>query len=160
MNALQKLREMVSEIQASADPLQAGEAWSLVERLLSRMADDQTQVQRVCNEHDVAALDALVTKIENPEPVVVPGADKADAVPDDVKIVAMRAFRKRLKLMRLSDESSLRGRRLTSGKTSEIDAIMPPSEYPREVWVALASEGKLTDSGRGFFALPGTKLRL
>lgn len=151
---------MVSEIQASTDPHQAGDAWSLIERLLGRMADDQAEVQRVCSERDVAALDALVTKIENPEPVVTPGMDGAKDVSNDVKIVALRAFRKRLKVMRLSDESSLRGRRLTSGKTSEIDAIMPPSEYPREVWAALANDDKLIDSGRGFYALPETKPRL
>ena len=159
MNALQKLRQLVDEVQSSENPRDAQDAWSLIERLLSRMSVDQAEVQRVCSERDGAALDALVTKVENPEPAASPDTDQTYTVSNEVKSTALRAFRKRLKVMRLSDESSLRGRRLTSGKTSEIDAIMPPSEYPKEVWAALAIDGKITDTGRGFYALPETQPR-
>ena len=41
MNALQKLRQLVGEIQSSDSPGDAQDAWSLVERLLSRMSGDQ-----------------------------------------------------------------------------------------------------------------------
>ncbi|MBL8746813.1 MAG: hypothetical protein JNK58_10715 [Phycisphaerae bacterium] len=67
---------------------------------------------------------------------------------------ALRAFRKRLKVMRLADESRLGGRQLTKGRESEIDAIIPPHEFPDEVWRALAREGRLIHTGRGFYSLP------
>ena len=46
---------------------------------------------------------------------------------------AMKAFRKRLKLTRLGEESKLGRSPLTSGKRSQVVAIMPPHQYPREV---------------------------
>ncbi len=67
---------------------------------------------------------------------------------------AMRAFRKRIKLARLSDESTLGGRQLTSGKKSGIDAMMPPREFPAAVWIALAEAGRLKHVGEGFYSLP------
>jgi hypothetical protein len=67
---------------------------------------------------------------------------------------ALKAFRKRLKLTRLDDESRLNSRNpMSSGKKSEISAIMPPREFPREVWEELVRQGKLKDSGGGFYQL-------
>ena len=66
---------------------------------------------------------------------------------------AMKAFRKRLKLQRLDDESRLGGRYVSSGRESKIDAIQPPNQYPPEVWRELASRGKLVDTGGGFYRL-------
>ena len=66
---------------------------------------------------------------------------------------AMKAFRKRLKLQRLDDESRLGGRYVSSGRESKIDAIQPPNQYPPEVWRELASQGKLVDTGGGFYRL-------
>lgn len=56
---------------------------------------------------------------------------------------AMRAFRKRLRLYRLDDESRLGGAALTEGKASGITAIMPPDSYPQEVWDKLVETGQL-----------------
>jgi len=66
---------------------------------------------------------------------------------------AMKAFRKRLKLARLNDESKLGGRYTSGGKKSAIDAIQPPNQYPREVWDELVNQGKLVNTGQGFFRL-------
>lgn len=67
---------------------------------------------------------------------------------------ALKAFRKRLKLTRLDDESRLTSRNpMSAGKKSEIAAILPPREFPREVWQELARQGKLRDTGRGFYEL-------
>jgi len=66
---------------------------------------------------------------------------------------AMKAFRKRLKLARLNDESRLGGRYTSSGRKSSIDAIQPPHQYPREVWDELVRQGKLVYTGQGFFRL-------
>ncbi len=66
---------------------------------------------------------------------------------------AMKAFRKRLKLTRLNEESKIGRNPLTSGKKSEIVAIMPPHQYAPEVWQELARQGKIKDSGGGFYEL-------
>ncbi len=65
----------------------------------------------------------------------------------------MKAFRKRLKLTRLDEESKLGGRYVSSGRQSSIVAIMPPHQYPDEVWQALVAQGKLKDAGNGFYEL-------
>jgi hypothetical protein len=66
---------------------------------------------------------------------------------------AMKAFKKRLKLTRLDDESGLGGRRLSSGQSSGIVAIQPPSQYPREVWEKLVEQGRLRRAGSGLYEL-------
>ncbi len=69
---------------------------------------------------------------------------------------AMKAFKKRLKLTRLDDESSLGHGPMSSGKTSGVVAIVPPNQYPRAVWGALVAQGKLKYAGQGLYELPKT----
>lgn len=153
MNAIEKLREVVSEIQAAkAPPLQS---WALAGRLLQRMPVDQKEAQRICLELETAALDAMVTTIENPQPVSKSqDADAAPTVTDQDMAAALRAFKKRLKLTRLGEESKLGGRHLTAGHKSEVDAIIAPTEFKKPVWDALVKAGKLKYTGQGFYALP------
>ena len=158
MNALQKLRQTVSEIQASPDSSKSQEAWGLVSRLLSRMPGDHSDVAHVCSERDVAGLDALVDRLEHPQPKAAKSGgqgDSADAqeVTQRDKIAAMRAYRKRLKLARLDEESKIGNRQLTGGHKSEIDAIIPPTEFRNAVWQALAADGELKNTGQGFYQL-------
>lgn len=72
--------------------------------------------------------------------------------PEELKR-ALKAFRKRLKLTRLDDESRLGNRYVTGGRKSAIAAIMPPREYPKAVWDVLVAQGKLKDTGQGFYEL-------
>ncbi len=72
--------------------------------------------------------------------------------PADLKR-AMKAFRKRLKLTRLNEESKLGRNPLTSGKKSDVVAIMPPRQYPDAVWQELIRRGRLKDAGNGFYEL-------
>jgi len=155
MNAVQKLRQIVGEIRANKHPVQIKDAWELSGRLLGRMSVNAADIDRICKARDIEALDALIARIENPQAAVKP------AVPKDAPVVsekdmesALRAFRKRLKVSRLADESKLGARQMTSGRKSEIDAMLPPHEFPNEVWVALAAAGKLKHTGKGFYALP------
>ena len=150
MNVVQKLRQLVGEIRASPSPPKVNEAWALSERLLMRMPVPPSTVEAACASKDVDALDAIVARLESPGPAAAP----EHRVTDDELDKALKAFKKRLKVMRLADESKLRGRRLSSGKESEIDAIVPPTEFPREVWAALAARGDLKDTGGGFYRLP------
>jgi hypothetical protein len=66
---------------------------------------------------------------------------------------AFKAFKKRLKLIRLDAESQLRGGPLTSGWDSGIVAIQPPSEYSQAVWDELVRQGRLKPAGHGTYEL-------
>lgn len=82
-------------------------------------------------------------------------APAGPAAPDpELLRKALRAFRTRLKLKRLDDESRLNSRNPLSGGTrSAVVAIMAPREFPPAVWEALAREGKLRSHGGGFYEL-------
>jgi hypothetical protein len=68
---------------------------------------------------------------------------------------ALTAFKKRLKLTRLDQESKLGGGRpVTSGRKSDIAGIIPPNQFPRAVWKELAARKQLKDMGGGFYTLP------
>ncbi len=151
MNAIQKLRQLVTEIHKG--PASAMQAWPVATRLLARMPLDAAEVKRVCDDRDPVGLDVLVTRLENPGAEPAAEADPAtEAITDDEMKAALRAFNKRLKLGRLADESRLGGRYTSGGRQSKIDAIQPPSEYPAAVWKALAAAGKLKYTGDGFYA--------
>lgn len=66
---------------------------------------------------------------------------------------ALGKFKKRLKLCRLDDESSMGGHAFTGGRTSSIVGIKPPAGYPPEIWDELVALGKLKAEGRGLYSL-------
>ena len=69
---------------------------------------------------------------------------------------AMKAFKKRLKLARLDDESSLGRGPMSGGKSSGVVAIMPPNQYPKAVWDELVAQGRLKYAGQGLYQLAGS----
>lgn len=162
MNAVQKLRQLVGAIGAEHDPRLVKESWEIALRLLSRMPVDQAAAAKACAERDLASLDALVARIENPTSTQTPSADTQSGAPQtdgaditpEVLDKAYRTFRKRIKVSRLAEESKLGGRQLTGGRKSQIDAILPPHEFPDEVWKELARTGRIKDAGRGFYSMP------
>ena len=66
---------------------------------------------------------------------------------------ALKAFKKRLKLTALDDDSHL-GKGAFSGGHTGVFAIRPPNQFSREVWDELCRQGKLRDSGHGLYELP------
>jgi hypothetical protein len=74
--------------------------------------------------------------------------------PDTLKN-ALHAFKKRLKLTRLEEESRLGSKVLTGGRKSATVAIQPPRDYPQAVWNELASQGKIKTYGSGLYELIG-----
>jgi hypothetical protein len=66
---------------------------------------------------------------------------------------ALKAYRKRLKLMRLDDESTAARNPLSRGGESAISGIRPPEQYPQEIWDFLVAQGKLRDAGQGLYEL-------
>jgi hypothetical protein len=107
---------------------------------------------------------ALAVELEDPDElaVFVDGWQKGTAqlpIADRAVVKrAMKALRKRLKLARLDEESSLGGRGLTSGRESGIYAVRPPDQYPREVWDLLLQQGKVRDAGQGLLEPVGESL--
>jgi hypothetical protein len=154
MNALEKLREVTDTIASSKNGLQIVDAWTLAGRLLSRFPVDAAESRRVLAAKDHAGLDALVSTLERP-PSVAPASAPGGGVTEGDMAAALKAFRKRIKLTRLDQESKLGGRYTSGGKKSDIEAIVPPSEFPPEVWKALEAAGKLRHTGSGFYTEPG-----
>jgi hypothetical protein len=64
----------------------------------------------------------------------------------------LKAFRKRLKLTQLDEDSRLTRSPLSSGK-AKIMAISPPDQFPQEVWDELVKQGKLKKAGYGTYEL-------
>ncbi len=66
---------------------------------------------------------------------------------------ALKAFKKRLKLTALDEDSRL-GRGPFSGGATGTCAIQPPNQYPPEVWEELRRQGRLRSSSHGLYELP------
>ena len=77
---------------------------------------------------------------------------QAGGITPQVLKSAMKAFKKRLKLTALDDDSRL-GRGPLSGGSTGVFAIQPPGQFPREVWQELCRQGRLRESGHGLYEL-------
>ena len=72
--------------------------------------------------------------------------------PQELKL-ALKAYKKRLKLTRLDSESKLGVGPMSSGGGAKIVAITPPDQYPRAVWEELVKQGKLQNASHGMYSL-------
>ena len=79
-----------------------------------------------------------------------PSSPSDSPTPDELR-KAMKAFKKRLKLARLDDESSLGHGPMSSGRSSGIVAITPPNQYSKAVWDKLVALGRLKYAGQGLY---------
>jgi len=66
---------------------------------------------------------------------------------------ALKAFRKRLKLTRLDDESRLGVGPLKTGHADQVVSIQPPAGFGREIWEELVAKGYLRHDTGGFYEL-------
>ncbi len=73
------------------------------------------------------------------------------AIPPEELRKALHAFKKRLKLARLDDESRLGHGAMSKGGKSGIQAIQPPVQYPKAVWDELVRQGRLRYVGHGLY---------
>jgi hypothetical protein len=79
-------------------------------------------------------------------------------MPTDSELrTALKAFRKRLKMMQLEDDSKL-GHSPLTGQKSTVTAIRPPSGFGKEIWEELATKGVLKYDGGGLYMLTGKDL--
>lgn len=74
------------------------------------------------------------------------------ASPEELKR-ALKAFKKRLKLTRLDEDSRLGHGPLSGTGRSQILAIPPPAGFAPEVWQELVAQGHLRSSGYGLYEL-------
>ncbi len=66
---------------------------------------------------------------------------------------AMKAFRRRLKLTCLDDQSRIGVGPMSSGLQSGIVGITPPDQFPQALWDELVRQGKLKRAGGGQYEL-------
>ncbi len=66
---------------------------------------------------------------------------------------AFKAFKKRLKLTQLDEDSKVSQRPTTSGGSLAIVAIAPPNQFGKAVWDELVKQGKLKKAGQGMYEL-------
>lgn len=154
MNIIEKIRDTESKLRAAEDPVRQLEYWTLLERLLGRMPVDQAQLKQILANRDTPGLDEMIQRLENPD-----AFKKEEPLPDFTQTElndALRAFRHRLKYMKLDQESQISQREVTSGKKADIGAIQPPgpSEFDARIWKVLVKNGLLVDEGRGFYREP------
>jgi hypothetical protein len=84
-------------------------------------------------------------------PVPETGASGEPIDPETLRR-ALKAFKKRLKLTALDEDSRL-GRGPFSGGSTGVIAVRPPDQYPLEVWEELCKQGKLRRSGQGLYEI-------
>ncbi|MBK9128934.1 MAG: hypothetical protein IPM13_14205 [Phycisphaerales bacterium] len=90
---------------------------------------------------------------ETPDAGQPAGSDPAAAHAATQLKNALKAFKKRLKMARLDDESRLGHGPMSSGGRSGIVAIVPPSQFPQAIWDELVRQGKLRRAGQGLYEL-------
>ena len=76
---------------------------------------------------------------------------------DDDLRKALKAFRKKLKMMQLEDDSKL-GHSPLTGPRSAVVAIQPPAGFGREIWDELSQKGFLKHEGGGMYTPTGKNL--
>lgn len=173
---LDKLGQIVSDLYLADSPSKADKLWKSAATALGNLAANDAAVRTALESRSVEGLAKLVGELSAPgrqspskpapaAPAQVaatsspsPAAAAAPArtySPEELK-TALKAFKKRMKLTRLDDESRLGRSPLTGGQSSGVVAIEPPRDYPFAVWEALVEQGKLKRAGRGFYQLvPG-----
>jgi hypothetical protein len=70
---------------------------------------------------------------------------------DDELKKALRAFKKRMKLTQLDDDSRIGHGPMSSGQREKVVSIQPPAGFGREIWEELVEKGYLKRDGIGFY---------
>ncbi len=144
-----QLKSLLETLRACDDPHRATAEWKQAFNLLKKTDLPANTVANVVAMRGVERLEELIETLAGP-----PETAEEDRPDAETCRAALVAFRKRLKLTRLDDESRIDSRNhLSKGQASEINCITPPVEWPVEVWRELARQGKLRALGKGFYEL-------
>jgi hypothetical protein len=148
-NILTTLDELVATISGCDDPRHAGGEWKQVFKLLQKTGLPAGRIAHVTGMRDAGMLTALVDELRSPEA----DAEPTEAPSDEDCKKAFQAFKKRLKLTILDEESKLGRSPLSKGSEASTAAIVPPGEWPDAVWQELARQGKLHYVRDGFYEM-------
>ena len=157
------LNAIIQEARASMPSLEAedsGAHWGAMQKLLLKAKADSTAVARAVVSRDTQAIERIINTLENPDQEIAeePPQKTLPDIPEETLREAMRAFRKRMKLTKLDHESKIGRNPLSTGKGADFDAILPPNQYPPEVWLVLVEKGELESAGKGFYKLPDERM--
>lgn len=128
------------------DPANA-EVWARATAALGHTREKEPDLAAAIDARDAAKLHAIAEQ----------WSARTRKLPEhDQEILrrALKAFRKSLGVTQLDAESSIGGRGLSSGRTSGIVGISPPSKWPREVWDELVRQGELRGGRHNIYELP------
>ncbi len=141
-----RMRALHAELAGAAEDAQAA-IWRRMEHALEQAdAAEDADLALPVLERDPELVEAVLRGWEDGS-VHLPDWDKA------VLKRAMKAYRKRLKVMRLDDESSGSRNPLSKGEESSILGVRPPEQYPAEIWDFLVAQGRLRGAGGGLLEL-------
>ena len=129
--------------------LDAGDegAWETADGAMAKYPDEDVELFVAVDDRDREALRAIVTGWES-------GRRSLPLHDRNVLKLALKAFRKRLKLVRLDAESSVGGGPMSSGRDSGIVGVRAPDQFPQEVWDLLVRQGRLVEGRDGTYELP------
>ena len=148
---IENLESILQEINQHDDPRRASTEWKQAFNLLKKTDLNANTVANVIAMRGVDRLQELINQLKAPVEI---DNTPDESVDDETCRNAMRAFKKRLKLTRLDDESQVVSRDpLSKGSGSGISAIIPPTEFPTKVWKELVRRGKLRYAREGFYEL-------
>jgi len=140
----QFLAARAAEVAADASN---AEAWSSAKQGLGSVRDVDADLAAAIEARDPALLQAILDAWASGKRPL-PEHDR------DLLKRAMRAFRKKLGITRLDEESSVGVGPMSGGRSSDISGVSPPGIYPRSIWLELARQGRLISAGQGVFELP------
>jgi len=148
-----KLDELMTAIRGYDDPRRAAGEWKQVYNLLEKTDLPSVHMTHVVGMRDVVQLAELIDQLR--APAVAAGPPHGDAPSEETCKRALRAFRKRLSLTRLDEESQISSHSpLSKGTDSHVAAaIIPPIEWPESVWQELVRQGRLRYIGHGLYEL-------
>ncbi len=138
------LTGVVAQLQSGGAPDQA---WAEASRALAATQEEDVELYVAIDEHDLDALSTIVRQWASNERTL-PKHDR------DVLKRALKAFRKRLKIVRLDSVSTAGHGPMSSGRQSSIVGVQPPDQYPQEVWDELARQKRLIAGRDGIYELP------
>ncbi len=150
-STLAALDALLAAIRGYDDPRRASTEWKQAYKLLQKTDLPGSRVTHIVGMRDVPSLVELIETLRAP----AEAAGAVDAPDPEVCSRALRAFRKRMALTKLDDESRISSHSpLSKGADARGSAIIPPMEWPDAIWQELVRQGKLRYVGHGFYELP------
>ena len=145
-----RLDELVAAIRGYEDSRRAAHEWKQAYDILLKTDLPPGSVRHVVGMRDVVRLAELIDQLR--APAAASASPPADAPSDETCKKALQAFRKRLSLTVLDEESKISSHSpLSKGAGASVAAIVPPREWPESVWQELVRQGKLRYIGHGFY---------